>query len=126
MVRIFRVFAFVALLGWGYFVAVTFRCWGPTPAPLTTLVVTCIYVGPFACLAFIGLRWRRYLVAVASVVMLAAVVAETQATVEESWFVRENRNRAASAGVVYQDRWWPNGGSYLYYDPATGELGGGD
>ena len=102
------------------------RAWGPGAAPLATLSFAAAFAGPLACAAFVGLAWRRYVLIVVAVVALSASLAETQATVEEWWFVQQHRNLPASAKIVFHDRWWPNASSYLYFDPATGQLGGSD
>ena len=83
-------------------------------------------MGPLVFLAFIGLPWRRHLLVWACVIVAATIAAEVQTTVEERWFVHQHQNLPPTAEVVFHDRWWPNGSSFLYYDPATGELGGGD
>jgi hypothetical protein len=79
-----------------------------------------------AAVAWAGLPTRRYLLAVALTVLLPAVLAEGYASLEERLFAARCRGLPATAPTVFRDRWWPNGAHYLYYEPATGTLGGGD
>jgi hypothetical protein len=124
--RTFRVVAFLSVLVWAYFVALYFRSWDAGLSPHTTLLVAVMFAGPFAALVLIGLPWRRHLALVAALLFVATVAAETVATSEEAWFVAQNKHLPPTAEIVFHDRWWPNGNSFLYFDPATGELGGGD
>lgn len=123
----FRIVAFVALIAWGYWITVQLRCWGAGSLFRVTLLVAMMYVGPFACAAFLGMRWRRYLLAVFAAILLPAVVAEAQATLEEQMFLASVKNLPRNAAAVSKPRrWWPCETSFLYYDPATQKLGGGD
>jgi hypothetical protein len=79
-----------------------------------------------AAVAWAGLPFRRYLLAVVLTAVLPTLPAEGFATLEERLFVARCRSLPAAAPTVYKDRWWPNGGNYLFYDPATSALGGGD
>lgn len=122
----FRWFAFVGIFCWAVFIASTVRSGGPGPAPLGTLFVVLAFAGPLAVVAFLGLHWKRYFLVVFGLLVCASVVVETYAVTEEQWFLRRCRDLPSSSDVVFHDRWWPNGTSYLYCDPATGELGGSD
>jgi hypothetical protein len=127
LLRPFRIIAFVALLIGGYLSVVTFRCWGAGFSPHITLLLSAILITPFAIVAFLGLPWKRYCKVVLLAILLPAVLAEGHATVEEQLFLASVRNLPPTAKVVSKPRrWWPNGSSYLFYDPATRTLGGGD
>ena len=121
-----RVAAFVALLAWGYYLAVTFRCWNASPRPDLTLLVTTVCVGPLAAIFCLGMHWQRYGVVVLLAIVIPAAAAEAQGTLEE-WMFVSSVKRSAATGITFKaERWWPNRNSYLWYDPASGRLDGGD
>lgn len=124
--QIFRWTAFVGIFCWAVLIASAIRSWGPGPKPHVSLIAALIGAGPIAGLAFIGLPKKRYFLVVAGLIFGASSIAEVYAVIEEQWFLYQHKGLPQSAEIVFQDRWWPNGSSYLYYDPATGKLGGGD
>ena len=95
------------------------RCWGAGFSLHVTLLTTLLFAGPLALAASLGLPWRRAVAAVLLLIVIPAIVAEAQATLEEQLFV-------ASGATTKLRRWWPAGSSYLEYNPATGQLTGGD
>lgn len=118
--------AFVAIFCWALFFTSGFRSWEPGPGPHRSLIAALIGAGPIACIAFIGLPRKSYWQVVGGLILGASFVAETYALIEERVFLNQHKELPQTADMVFQDRWWPNGSSYLYYDPSTGKLGGGD
>ena len=121
-----RIGVFACLFGWGYWFALSFRCTGVGSTVAAMLLCTGIFAGPWACVAFFGVRWWRYVAIVAALVVLPALAADAHGTIEERLFIASQQGLPRTAPTVFKRRWWPNGSSYLYYDPATGRLGGGD
>jgi hypothetical protein len=119
--------AVVAFVWW---VAVGFRTSGeggawPGRLLLCMFVAVCYGLIPAAVL-WLGLRRRRYLLAVALTAFLPTLLSEAYATVEERLFVASCRDLPPATPTVFKDRWWPNRNHYLFFEPSTGELGGGD
>lgn len=123
----FRVVAFACLLGWGYYVTAVFRGSEAEPSLPLLCIVPMMYVAPFASIAFVGLRWRHYCAVLTILVVVPALAAEAQCTLEETLFVERMGTLPPAAPTVFKSqRWWPNETSYLYYEPSTATLGGGD
>ena len=126
LLRPFRICAFVYLLGGGSYMAVSFRGWSPGSCLPAMFLVTCLLVALPGCIVFLGVPWRRYLAITATLVVLPALVADGYGTLEEKLFVAGARALPPTTPTVFKARWWPNENCYLCYEPATGELGGGD
>jgi hypothetical protein len=90
------------------------------------IVASAFLALPPGCILFIGLPWRRYCLVLAMLVLLTASVAEGYCTLEERLFLARVRHLPPTAPTVYEASWRPNESSFLYYDPSTRELGGGD
>jgi hypothetical protein len=121
----------VPLLAAGlWYVSLHFRTYGeggPWPQRLFACVVFSLIFGVVpAALVWLGLPLRRYVLAVLLTAFIPEVLSEGYATLEEHLFVARCRTLSPTTPTVFKDRWWPNEAHYLYYDPATGELGGGD
>jgi hypothetical protein len=124
--RVFRIGACVALAFGGYYLAAPMRGTGPGTMPPVLLLVPLLVVAPLAGIAFIGLPWRRPAAVVATLIVLPALAADTQAGIEERPFVVRVSSHPELSETEFTDRWWPSGSGSLYYDRATSTLGGGD
>ena len=102
------------------------RSWSPGSSPHGLALVTLLTFGPLVYLAVINMAWKRRILIAIVLPLVLGVVIDTYATIEERWFVKKCSALPPTADEVYHDRWWPNGSSFLYYDPKTGTLGGGD
>lgn len=113
---------------WVWFRVVDVRTWGFGSIRCLAADVAAAAMfglGP-AVLVWAGARWRRFLLGVVATLVIPAMLAEGFATLEEQLFLRQARRAPLGTPTIFKDRWWPNGGSYLYYNPATGRYGGGD
>ena len=111
---------------WAVLIATSLRSWVQGFSLHITLLITLIFAAPFAVFFGFGLPWKKHLSVVLALISTSAILAEAYALAEEHWFVAQHDHLPPTADVVFHDRWWPNGSSYLYYDPSTGLLGGGD
>src|SRR5688572_21509403 len=113
-----------------WYVSVHFRTYGEGghwPRRLLMCVFLALFYGVApAVVAWLGLSFRRYLLAVALTALIPTLLSEAYASLEEHLFVARCRTLPPTTPTVFKGRWWPNEDHYLYYDPATGELGGGD
>ena len=130
LLRSARIVTVPAVFASVWYVAVTFRTMGDGPAWPARLLM-CVMMAAIlglvpAAVAWLGLPLRRYLLAVAVTALLPTVVAESYASVEEHLFVSSCRGLPPTAPTFFKDRWWPNRAHYLYYEPTSGEFGGGD
>jgi hypothetical protein len=116
----------VAVAGWALYVSTLLRSCHAGPALHETLFAALAFSGPLALVAFAGLPWRRQLAATLLLLGASATTAEGLAAIEEMSFVRRHSQLPADSPVVFQARWWPHASSYLFYDPSTDRLGGGD
>lgn len=127
LLRPLRICAFACLIAWGFYVAVGFRGWGPGSCLPEMFLVTGLFAGIPGCLILLGLPGRRYLALIAALIVVPALLADGYGTLEEKLFVDSVRALPPTTAIVSKPRrWWPNESCYLYYDPSTGKLGGGD
>ena len=125
-----RVVTVPAVFAGVWYIAVSFRTTDAGGSRVGRLFL-CGFVGVLfgivpAAAAWLGLPARRYLLAILLTALAPALLAEGYATVEEQVFLAQCRRLPPSRPVIYQNRWWPSGDHDLWYDPATGEFGGGD
>ncbi len=111
---------------WALFITLMFRSYEPGLAIGLTLGVSGLFVAPLAVLCGWGLRGKQWVAMTIALVVVPVVITEVIAGVEEAAFVRQQASMRNSDEVVFTERWWPNQSSYLVYDPATGQLSGGD
>ena len=115
----------LAAVVWGWYIVATFRSqhWG---FALPVLGVAAVFVFPAAIVPWLGLRWRAVLLGTAVILVAAVASAEWVAVLEEFGFSLACRAQPPGAGVIVRARSWPFAHHHLYYDPSTGQRGGGD
>lgn len=92
----------------------TFKCF----------IISLVLGLPFGLLLWIGERFRIYAIGVILTISLPVIFVESLALTEEYLFLRQVRQK--NSGIIFKDRVWPHQNNYIYYDPDTGEKGGGD
>ena len=119
-----------AVAAWVWWMAIQALTTGPSVAlhrELLVGVIVALIFGAFpAAVSWTGLPWRRHLLAVVMTALIPAFVAIATARVEERLFVARCRILPPTTPTVFKARWWPCEDHYLYFEPETGELGGGD
>ena len=119
-----------AVAAWVWWAAMQALTTGPGVGfhrELIGCVLVAVFYGAFpAAIAWTGLSWRRHVLAIVLTTLLPALVANATARWEERLFVARCKKLPPNTPTVFKSRWWPCEDHYLYYEPATGELGGGD
>jgi hypothetical protein len=93
------------------------------------LWLTLLFLAPLILFTFVvlqGLGWKRAAVGAVLWASLVLGTVEAYAQAQEILFRHRTRNLPASAGPVYEARWWPFGSSGLSYNPKDGSWWGND
>lgn len=122
--------AFMSVMACGVYGSTIVRGAGAGSHLPKLLIINALLVAPAVGILLgmlVGYRRRQCVGAIGLLLVMPPLAAEAYGTLEERMFVAEARGLPDTAPTVFKiSRWWPNTGSYLYYDPWTGELGGGD
>jgi hypothetical protein len=125
LLRAVRVVGWLAAVGWGWYIVAAFRT-QQVGFSAAILGVALVFVLPAAVVPFLGLRWRAVALGTVITMLVALGTAEAIADLEESGFRRKCQDLPVDAAMVFQERQWPFAHHHLFYDPSTGQWGGGD
>lgn len=91
-------------------------------------LLTLLFIGPFAVLPFLGLRWRDLATGWIAILMGVVGMVEAAAVWEEYRFQQACLSAPipADAPPVFQSRHWPFESHHLTFDPRTAAFSAGD